>query len=146
MTNVINNNSQAEMTFCDVALPAALPRVLTYRWPGEEKPPSLGMRVVVPLGNRRLTGVVWEVHSRVPVGYTARDIEAVVDNRPVLTPHGVSLMTWMSEYYLCALGDVVSAALPSGMKLASKTRIRLNPDISGWAVVFELPCHFLCDE
>ncbi|MGY8901518.1 MAG: replication restart helicase PriA [Flavobacteriales bacterium] len=131
MTNVINNNPQADQTFCDVALPAALPRVLTYRWPGGEEPPRVGMRVVVPLGNRRLTGVVWDVHSRVPKDYTAREIEAVVDNRPVLTPHGVSLMTWMSEYYLCALGDVVSAALPSGMKLASKTRIRLNPDISG---------------
>ena len=130
MTNVIKNNSQADQTFCDVALPAALPRVLTYRWQGDEEPPHVGMRVVVPLGNRRLTGVVWDVHSRVPVDYNARDIEAVVDNRPVLTLDGVSLMTWMSEHYLCSLGDVVSAALPSGMKLASKTRILLNPDIS----------------
>ena len=46
-----------------------LPKVLTYSWGGDENPPSVGMRVVVPLGNRRLTGVVWHVHNNDPAGY-----------------------------------------------------------------------------
>ncbi|HIN42244.1 MAG TPA: primosomal protein N' [Flavobacteriales bacterium] len=129
MSNVINTNSQPTMIFCDVALPAALPRVLTYRWSGEEQPPEIGMRVVVPLGNRRLTGVVWEVHDRAPAEYKVKDIEAVVDDRPVVTLDQTSCMSWIAHHYLCSLGDVVSAALPSGMKLASKSRILLNPDI-----------------
>lgn len=129
MPNVINNNSQPTKVFCDVALPAALPQVLTYRWSGDEKAPEVGVRVVVPLGKRRLTGVVWEVHTRNPEGYLVKDIEAVVDDRPVVTLAQIACMTWIAKHYMCTLGDVVSAALPSGMKLASKSRILLNPDL-----------------
>ncbi|PCJ81314.1 MAG: primosomal protein N' [Bacteroidetes bacterium] len=129
MPNVINNNSQPTKVYCDVALPAALPQVLTYRWSGDEKAPEVGVRVVVPLGKRRLTGVVWEVHNRNPEGYLVKDIEAVVDDRPVVTLSQIACMTWIAKHYLCTLGDVVSAALPSGMKLASKSRIILNPEL-----------------
>ena len=54
----IVNVIKSPVTYLDVALPTALPKVLTYRWGESEKPPLVGMRVVVPLGNRRLTGVV----------------------------------------------------------------------------------------
>ena len=124
MSNLIKNTQ----VFCNVALPAALPRVLTYQIPDNSAMPEVGMRVVVPLGNRKLTGVVWSIHSEKPEGYIAKCIEAVVDDRPVVTPALTALMSWMATYYMCSIGDVVSAALPSGMKLASKTRILLNPD------------------
>jgi len=124
MSNLIKNTQ----VFCNVALPAALPRVLTYCIPENTVAPVVGMRVVVPLGNRKLTGVVWSIHTEKPEGYIAKSIEAVVDDRPVVTEPLTAMMSWMSSYYMCSLGDVVSAALPSGMKLASKTRILLNPD------------------
>ena len=124
MSNLIKNTQ----VFCNVALPAALPRVLTYRIPENTVAPEVGMRVVVPLGNRKLTGVVWSIHTEQPEGYIAKSIEAVVDDRPVVTERLTAMMSWMSSYYMCSLGDVVSTALPSGMKLASKTRILLNPD------------------
>ena len=124
MSNLIKNTQ----VFCNVALPAALPRVLTYRIPDNTVAPEVGMRVVVPLGNRKLTGVVWSIHTEKPEGYIAKSIEAVVDDRPVVTEPLTAMMSWMSSYYMCSIGDVVSAALPSGMKLASKTRILLHPD------------------
>ena len=124
MSNLIKNTQ----VFCNVALPAALPRILTYRILENTVAPEVGMRVVVPLGNRKLTGVVWSVHSEKPEGYVAKPIEAVVDDRPVVTEDLTVLMNWMSSYYMCSIGDVVSAALPAGMKLSSKIRIVLNPD------------------
>tara|TARA_B100000780_G_scaffold165187_2_gene115513 strand:+ start:875 stop:3346 length:2472 start_codon:yes stop_codon:yes gene_type:complete len=124
MSNLIKNTQ----VFCNVALPAALPRVLTYRLPASMLVPEVGMRVVVPLGNRKLTGVVWSIHTDSPEGYVAKYLEAVVDDRPVVTKDLTDLINWMSAYYMCSIGDVVSAALPSGMKLASKIRILLNPD------------------
>ena len=124
----IANVIKSQITYLDVALPTALPKVLTYSWGGDENPPSVGMRVVVPLGNRRLTGVVWHVHNNDPAGYTPKDVEAVVDDKPVVTKAQTLCWSWIAEYYMCPLGDVVNTAMPSGMKLASKTRILLNPD------------------
>ena len=124
----IVNVIKSPITYLDVALPTALPNVLTYRWSESEKPPSVGMRVVVPLGNRRLTGVVWNVHNNDPAGYIPKNIEAVVDDRPVVTQEQIACWTWISQYYMCPLGDVVNTAMPSGMKLESKTRILINPD------------------
>ena len=46
IVNVIKN----PITYLDIALPTALPKVLTYRWAEDENPPAMGMRVVVPLG------------------------------------------------------------------------------------------------
>ena len=88
----------------------------------------VGMRVVVPLGKKRLTGIIWNVHKNKPTGYVPREIEAVVDNRPIVTFAQIQTWSWLSRYYMCPLGDVVSSALPSGLKLASKTRIMFNPD------------------
>ena len=123
------NVIKSPQIYLDVALPAALPKVLTYKVGAGQEVPEVGVRVVVPLGNRRLTGVVWAVHNEEPQGYIPKEIQAVVDERPVVTVAQTECWTWMSEYYLCSLGDVVSAALPAGMKLASKTRIMVNPDV-----------------
>ena len=35
---------------------------------------------------------------------------------------------WVAEYYICTVGDVYKAALPSGMKLESETVVEYNPD------------------
>ncbi|MEC7653742.1 MAG: primosomal protein N' [Bacteroidota bacterium] len=122
------NVIKSPITYLDIALPTALPKVLTYRWVKDENPPAVGMRVVVPLGNRRLTGVVWATHKNEPAGYNPKDIEAVIDDRPVVTQAQTQCWSWMSNYYMCPLGDVVNTAMPSGMKLTSKTRILINPD------------------
>ena len=56
-------------TFVEVVVPLALPKTLTYKWfSGEEMRPVVGSRVVVPLGNKKWTGMIWEVHQSAPVG------------------------------------------------------------------------------
>ncbi len=139
----IVNVIKSPVTYLDVALPTALPNVLTYRWGESEKPPLVGMRVVVPLGNRRLTGVVWNVHNNDPAGYIPKNIEAVVDDRPVVTQDQTACWTWISRYYMCPLGDVVNTAMPSGMKLESKTRILINPDADLNVELLDTPLQLL---
>lgn len=126
-TQILNVIKREEL-YLDVALPASLPKLLTYRFTADEEPPVVGMRVVVPLGNRRLTGIIWDVHVNKPRGYVPREVEAVVDNKPVVTLAQTQCWSWISRYYMCPLGDVVSSALPAGLKLASKTRIMANPE------------------
>lgn len=126
-TQILNVIKREEL-YLDVALPASLPKLLTYRFTADEEPPVVGMRVVVSLGNRRLTGIIWNVHNEKPKGYIPKEIEAIVDNRPVVTLAQTLCWSWISRYYMCPLGDVVSSALPAGLKLASKTRIMANPE------------------
>jgi len=125
----VSTTASTTPTFVEVVVPLALPKTLTYRWFGAgEGAPSVGTRVVVPLGNKKWTGVVWEVHQNAPTGYVAKEVEAVVDDAPVITEAQRDMFTWMAQHYMCSLGDMVSAALPAGMKLESTTQIVLHPD------------------
>ena len=110
-------------------MPLALPKTLTYKWfLGDLERPRVGTRVVVPLGHKKWTGVVWDVHYTAPEGYVAKEVEAVVDDAPILTTAQRDMFAWMAQHYMCSLGEMVGAALPAGMKLESTTRIVLHPD------------------
>ena len=87
------------------------------------------MRVVVQVGARkRYTGVVCRLHQDAPKGYAARAMDAVVDDRPVVTPGQLRMWEWMAGYYMCTRGEVMAAALPSGLKLSSQTRLVVHPE------------------
>lgn len=122
--------SQRVDYFADVVLPLALPNLYTYRVPqvlnGLVKP---GMRVVVQFGKSKLySAIVWRVHETAP-SYTAKYLESVLDPEPVVTEQQLKFWEWMSAYYLCTRGEVLLAALPSGLRLTSETRVILN---SAW--------------
>ena len=125
----MSTTSHTSPTFVEVVVPLALPKSLTYKWfSSHNEVPMGGARVVVPLGHKKWTGVIWEVHQTPPEGYVAKEVEAVVDDAPVLTTSQRDMFSWMATHYMCSLGEMVGAALPSGMKLESTTRIVLHPD------------------
>ena len=75
-----------------------------------------GRRVLVPFGrNKTYIGIVGKVHNDKPK-FKTRDIKLVVDDKPVVTDRQLDLWNWISEYYMSAIGDVFSAALPAGLK------------------------------
>lgn len=91
-----------------------------------------GRRVVVQFGKKKLyTGIINTVHDRPPQGYTAKYVLDVLDDRPVITAAQLQFWEWMRDYYLCHLGDVMQAAIPSGLKLSSETMICVHPDYAG---------------
>ena len=88
-----------------------------------------GSRVIVSFGRKKFyTALVANVHYCPPEGYEIKDVTEVLDTRPVLLPQQFRLWKWMASYYLCTMGDVYKAALPSGMKLESETIVTANPD------------------
>ena len=114
--------------YADVLVPLPLPNLLTYATEGVEDALEVGMRVVVQVGARkRYTGVVCRLHQDAPKGYAARAMDAVVDDRPVVTPGQLRMWEWMAGYYMCTRGEVMAAALPSGLKLSSQTRLVVHP-------------------
>ena len=52
----------------------------------------------------------------------------VLDDYAVMTSRQLRLMTWISEYYMCCIGEVMRAALPAGLKVETETFVEANPD------------------
>jgi len=114
--------------YVDVILPLSFPRCLTYALPAGMEVQA-GCRVIVPLGIRKFyTAIIYKVHTERPAGVQVKAVSEVLDAHPVLLPHQLDFWKWLADYYLCTLGDVFKAALPSGMKLESEMVVALNED------------------
>lgn len=115
--------------FADVLLPLPVKGTFTYRVPFELNDCIFeGIRVVVQFGARKMyTAIVVRVHEIPPEGRIPKYILSVLDENPIVNPIQLSLWDWMSEYYMCFRGEVMNAALPAALKLASESRIALNP-------------------
>ena len=119
--------------FADILLPLPLPGLFTYRLPHDlDVPLAFGMRVVVPFGKSKLySGLVVEVHTRVPDQLNVKYVLDVIDSEPIVSPQQYKLWQWIADYYMCSLGEVMAVALPSALKIASETKIMLNPAFDG---------------
>jgi primosomal protein N' (replication factor Y) len=122
--------SERKTFFADVLLPVPIHQVFTYRIPFELNDElKFGLRVVVPFGKSKLvTGIVTEVHERIPTAYQAKYIEYVLDELPIITKKQFQFWSWISQYYMAPLGDVMNASLPANFKLSSESKIVLHPD------------------
>lgn len=108
------------MITIDVILPLAIADTYTYSVPESIACPRPGMRVLVPLARKTITGLVYRIHTQAPPDGTPdnlklRDIIEVLDEQPVVLPSQLSLWRWMADYYLCTIGEVMAAALPARM-------------------------------
>ena len=124
------------MKYADVILPLPLENSYTYRIPEDlERAVIPGCRVIVHFGKKRYyTAIVMEVHDREPVSdFETKEIYALLDATPVLRRPQLRFWKWISSYYICKLGDVYKAALPSGLKLESETAVTYNEDFEATA-------------
>lgn len=124
------------MRYADVILPLPLENSYTYRIPEDlEKNVIPGCRVIVHFGKKRYyTAIVIEVHERTPdARLETKEIYALLDAAPVLRRPQLRFWRWISSYYICKLGDVYKAALPSGLKLESETAVIYNADFEATA-------------
>ena len=124
----------------DIILPLAIADVYTYRVSGIGERISdtslIGCRVLVPLGKKTITGVVYRLHQGdLPASVKVRDVVDIIDTQPVVTAYQLRLWQWMAEYYMCTLGEVMAAALPAGIiddNYTARTtqHIHLHPSIA----------------
>ncbi len=120
--------------FAQVVIPSPVKEPLLY-----QVPPALqgrlevGMRVLVPLGKRKVTGVVFDFAQETSLE-KVREVLTVLDDRPVLDPSILKLCRWISNYYIAPMGEVLSAALPPLLRLESQRMVVLrepSPSLSG---------------
>ena len=114
--------------FVDVLLPLPVSSY-TYAVPNElDGKIVVGGRVVVQFGRRKIyTALVLEIHNRKPVDHEAKEILSILDEAPVIFPLQMKFWNWIASYYLCHQGEVMNAALPTAFKLASESKVVLNP-------------------
>ncbi len=80
----------------------------------DEPAPEPGCRVRVPLGNTTVIALV--VKNNVTSQFKLKPVIEVLDKRPLLDQHMLSLLTWASQYYFYPLGEVLFHALPIALR------------------------------
>lgn len=116
--------------FAEVLLPLPVKGYFSYRIPKEMNNSIIpGMRVVVQFGSKKLyTALVRRITDQPPKVVSAKYILSIVDPIPVVNEKQFLFWEWMADYYMCTEGEVMNAALPSAYKLASETRVVLDPE------------------
>ena len=123
----------------DIILPLAIADVYTYNIPEALLPianrqlPITGCRVLVPLGKKSIIGIIYRKHEgELPASVKVRDVLQIIDETPIITAEQLKLWEWLSSYYMCTLGEVMAAALPSEIiddnySAATTQYIQLSP-------------------
>lgn len=121
--------------FCEVILPLHLPQSFTYRIPQELcEYVKVGCRVAVQFGKKKIySGIISELHNRVPNAYSVKFILDLLDCEPILSQENLTFWQWIADYYACYIGDVMTAALPVAFRLKSETKLLISPEFSGCA-------------
>ncbi len=102
--------------YADIAAPIAL-GLLTYTLDEEI---GAGTAVEIPVGGRIYQGIVWRVHDQKPA-FKTKPVRSVVSPPLRLTARQMKLWEWIADYYMCSLGEVMAAALPSALKPSGMT-------------------------
>ena len=114
--------------YAEVILPLAVPKPYTYSVPEELMAlVKIGVRVEVQFGGNKLyAGLVLKTFDKDP-GHPAKPILSVIDDEPIVDERTLRFWQWLADYYACTLGEVMDAALPANLKLASERRLTLSP-------------------
>ena len=118
--------------FIDVILPIPLQKLFTYKITEAEAAfLKKGMRVAVEFGKSKIyTALVYKIHQTPPIGYEAKEIYQILDEIPVANNIQINHWEWISNYYMCSLGEVYRAAMPSAFLLESETEVQLVKDFT----------------
>ncbi|MDR2473648.1 MAG: primosomal protein N' [Tannerella sp.] len=128
------------MKYADVIVPVPIAQTFTYSVPADlndaVKPYCL---VKAPFGKSRVvTGLVISVYDNEPVGgFEIKPLTELLDDKPAVFPVQVKLWKWIASYYMCAIGDVFTAALPSRV-MSGKKSGKQKPPCSGLKTLQEV--------
>ncbi|MGZ4790004.1 MAG: primosomal protein N' [Terriglobales bacterium] len=109
--------------FADIAIPVPLDAVFTYRV--GDHAPVVGGRVLVPFREKRLIGIVTDLHDREQT-IEIKPVLQVLDQQPVLDCTLMELGQWIASYYIAPLGEVLRTMLPLGAEVRFARMYRIT--------------------
>ncbi|HUS37822.1 MAG TPA: primosomal protein N' [Pirellulales bacterium] len=119
-------DAAAEQLVAKVAIASGPPGVLDYSVADSLRSAiQVGARVRVPLGrgNRHVVGYCVGLENATDLKRALKPITEVVDSRSLISPAMLRLTEWMSDYYLCPLGQVLETVIPAGVRGSVGTRV-----------------------
>lgn len=89
---------------------------------------QIGMRVLVPFSGRKVTGFVIGLIDQSPKEFEGelKEIEAILDEAPLIDHQMLRLYQWISDYYIYPLGEVIKTGIPPGLQLKSRWFVSLT--------------------
>ena len=123
------NIAERKTLFAELLLPVPIPKLFTYRVPHAlQEHVQKGQRAIVQFGDRKITtALIINVHEQPPKSYEAKYLLEILDEFPIVTEVQLKFFHWIADYYACTAGEVMNAALPSGLKLSSESMVQLHP-------------------
>lgn len=113
--------------FAEVVFALPFRKAFTYEIPAElKKFVKEGVRVVAPFGKRTLTGFVIKVSRTTQVKDEIKQIREVLDDEPIFNKTLLKFYEWISEYYICSLGEALKLLVPHGTEVESKRKISID--------------------
>jgi primosomal protein N' (replication factor Y) len=113
--------TESPFTIIEVAVPLPLDQTYTYLVPEPlQGRLRVGMRVLVPFGRRTVTGYVLGPAASAE---GLKTVVEILDREPLLTPRELEFLRWAAAYYHHPLGEVLKAALPVGINVASRKKL-----------------------
>jgi primosomal protein N' (replication factor Y) len=117
---------KGEKNFALVLIPSPLKEPLLYSVPQKiQDNLATGMRVLVPLGGRKVSGVVLGFCAETSIS-GIREIIEPLDEGPILDASLLELCRWISKYYLASLGEALKTVLPSTLRVESRRIVVLR--------------------
>lgn len=119
------------MQYAEVIVPVPVRGRFTYSVEGESRSLiAVGVRVVVEFGkSKKYAAIVSRYPAPAPeAGIAVKELEEVIDTAPVVTEKQLELWKWIADYYLCSEGEVMTAALPAGLRMESESLVSLIAD------------------
>ncbi|MFV0345203.1 MAG: primosomal protein N' [Bacteroidales bacterium] len=118
----------------DIIIPLHLRQLYTYKLSDEQGGQvSIGQRVAVQLGAKKLyVGIVYALRSIDDAdGTDYKPIHDIIDSEAIVSSRQLEFWKWLSDYYCSTLGETMRIALPSGLKMESKSRLFANDTFTG---------------
>ncbi len=110
--------------FAEVAVLAPLETPLTYSVPSAfQTSIQPGQRIVVPLGRRKVAGVVLAIHPHPPEKkFSLKPIEALLEEPPFFNSLQMEFIQWASDYYFIPIGEMFRVAMPAPLARVRPSR------------------------
>ncbi|HSD11870.1 MAG TPA: primosomal protein N', partial [Candidatus Binatia bacterium] len=125
----VNESRSLSGSHAGIARIAVIPPIPGHELLAYSVPSSLasrlreGIRVLVPLGSRQVTGIVLGFGDDHPL-VKLRDVLDVLDESPLLSRELFGLCRFAASYYLASFGDVLATALFAGLRAQSHRIVR----------------------
>lgn len=114
--------------YVDVALNIPVNKVFTYRIPEHSRKSAVrGLRVLLKFGKRDMTGIITDVKGETNLK-NVKEFLTILDDERILDDEIMKFCSWMSEYYVAPIGEVLFSVIPGNINIKSEIYFSLSKD------------------